>query len=78
MSRVKPGDHVILNFRANRGHCHHRAVGRPLLCDGIPTPRHTMFDGTVRLHRDGKDINQMARTTVTPQKVRALAAPQRG
>tara|TARA_Y100001934_G_C12384663_1_gene794778 strand:+ start:4163 stop:5260 length:1098 start_codon:yes stop_codon:yes gene_type:complete len=63
VTRVKPGDHVILNFRANCGHCHHCVVGRPVLCDGIDTPRFQMFDGTVRFHRNGNDINQMARTS---------------
>ncbi|NKC16114.1 MAG: zinc-binding dehydrogenase [Gammaproteobacteria bacterium] len=73
VGRVRPGDHVILNFRANCGRCHHCVVGRPVLCDGIETPRSGLFDGTVRLHRDGNDINHMARTacfaeyTVVPE-----------
>ena len=63
VTRVKPGDHVILNFRANCGHCHYCVVGRPVLCDGIDTPRSAMFDGTVRLHRNGADIHHMARVS---------------
>lgn len=63
VTRMKPGDHVILNFRANCGHCHHCVVGRPVLCDGIETPRVVMFDGTVRLHRNGEDVYHMARTS---------------
>ena len=63
VTRVKPGDHVILNFRANCGHCHYCVVGRPVLCDGIDTPRSAMFDGTVRLHRQGADIHHMARVS---------------
>ena len=35
VSRLKVGDHVILNFRANCGHCDHCVVGRPVLCDGL-------------------------------------------
>ena len=62
VTRMKPGDHVILNFRANCGHCSHCIVGRPVLCDGIESARFLMFDGTVRLHRNGQDIYHMTRT----------------
>ena len=62
VTRSKPGDHVILNFRPNCGHCHHCVVGRPVLCDGVETPRFVMFDGTVRLHRNGQDVHHMTRT----------------
>ena len=73
VTRLKPGDHVILNFRANCGHCHYCIVGRPVLCDGIDTTRFVMFDGTVRLHRNGQDVYHMTRTacfaehTVVPE-----------
>ena len=63
VTRVTPGDHVILNFRANCGTCHHCTVGRPVLCDGIETPRTAMFDGTVRLHRNGEDIHHFTRVS---------------
>ena len=62
VTRSKPGDHVILNFRPNCGHCHHCVVGRPVLCDGVEAARWVMFDGTVRLHRNGQDIHHMTRT----------------
>ncbi len=58
---VKPGDHVILNFRAHCGRCYYCNIGRPVLCDGIPTPRWVMFDGTTRLSKDGRPIYHMAR-----------------
>ena len=45
VTRVRPGQHVILNFRA----------------DGSETPRWQMFDGTVRLHRNGEPINHFTR-----------------
>src|SRR2546427_8215370 len=35
--------------------------GRSILCDGYTSPRFVMLDGTHRLHRNGQDINQMAR-----------------
>lgn len=62
VSRVKKGDHVILNFRPNCGTCHHCTVGRPVLCDGIETDRWMMFDGTCRLHKGDQDIYHMTRT----------------
>lgn len=62
VTRVAPGDHVILNFRANCGTCRHCVVGRPVLCTGVETPRWFMFDGTLRLHKGGQDIHHFART----------------
>ena len=62
VSRVAPGDHVILNFRPNCGTCRHCVVGRPVLCSGVETPRWLMFDGTCRLHKDGQDIQHFTRT----------------
>ena len=60
--RVRPGQKVILNFRANCGACHYCTIGRPVLCDGIETPRVHMFDGTNRLRKGSQEINHMART----------------
>ncbi len=57
----KPGDHVILNFRPNCGWCRYCTAGRPVLCNGSPSARWAMFDGSVRLHKDGRDINHFAR-----------------
>lgn len=62
VSRLAPGDHVILNFRPNCGTCRHCVVGRPVLCSGIETARWFMFDGSVRLHKAGKDIHHFSRT----------------
>lgn len=62
VTRLSPGQHVILNFRANCGACHYCTIGRPVLCDGIDTPRTAMFDGTNRLHKNGQAIHHMART----------------
>ena len=62
VSRVKPGDHVVLNFRPNCGTCRHCTVGRPVLCSGVETPRWFMFDGTVRLHKGEQDVHHFTRT----------------
>ena len=62
VSQVKPGDHVILNFRPNCGWCKFCTTGRPVLCNGSASPRWVMFDGTVRLHKGAEDIYHFART----------------
>ena len=62
VTQVKPGDHVILNFRPNCGWCRYCAIGRPVLCNGADTVRWVMFDGTVRLHKGSQDIYHFART----------------
>lgn len=62
VTRSKPGDHVILNFRPNCGWCRYCVAGRPVLCSGTDTPRWKLFDGTVRLHRGDIDIHHYART----------------
>ena len=62
VTRLKPGQHVILNFRANCGRCDHCTVGKPVLCDGIESARWFMFDDTVRLHRGDQPIHHFSRT----------------
>ena len=63
VTRMEPGQTVILNFRANCGTCHYCIIGRPVLCDGVTAPRHTLFDGSSRLSKDGQTIHHMARTS---------------
>ena len=63
VSRLTPGQSVILNFRANCGTCHYCIIGRPVLCNGVDAPRNTMFDGSSRLSKDGKTIHHFARTS---------------
>ena len=69
VTRVLPGDHVILNFRANCGTCRNCVIGRPVVCNGVKTPRWFMFDGTSRLHRGGQDIHHFTRTASFAEKV---------
>jgi S-(hydroxymethyl)glutathione dehydrogenase/alcohol dehydrogenase len=69
VTRVKSGDHVILNFRANCGTCRQCVIGRPVICSGVTTPRWFMFDGTVRLHKGGQDIHHFTRTASFAEKV---------
>jgi S-(hydroxymethyl)glutathione dehydrogenase/alcohol dehydrogenase len=62
VTRLAPGDHVVLNFRANCGTCKPCIIGRPVICDGVKSPRWFMFDGSVRLHKNGQDIHHFSRT----------------
>ena len=63
VSRVQPGQHVILNFRPNCGWCDFCTRGQPVLCNGSDSDRWRLFDGTVRLHtKGGQDLHHFART----------------
>jgi NDMA-dependent alcohol dehydrogenase len=55
---VRPGDHVILLFRAPCGRCSYCAVGRPALCGLGTGVRWTgqLLDGTSRYSRNGAEI----------------------
>ena len=75
VNQVRPGDHVILNFRPNCGWCRYCTVGRPVLCNGADTARWMMFDGTSRLHKGEQDIYHFARTASFAEYV---VVPQSG
>ncbi len=61
VSRVQPGDHCVLIFRPNCGHCYYCTIGRPALCAGRSSAAGTMYDGTTRLSVDGQPISHLAR-----------------
>ncbi len=56
---VRPGDHVILVWRAPCGRCHSCAIGRPALCEEAAKAgaKGSMPDGTLRFSKDGKPIH---------------------
>jgi S-(hydroxymethyl)glutathione dehydrogenase / alcohol dehydrogenase len=58
VTTVKPGDHVVLLFRPNCGHCEFCSRGRPALCWMAGQLRNTghLLDGTSRLSRNGEEI----------------------
>ena len=59
VTRVKPGDHVILTFLPSCGRCKWCHTGRPTMCDlGAKIRTGLMVDGTTRHHRasDGADL----------------------
>jgi len=58
---VKPGDHCILVFAPNCGHCAFCTAGRPMLCSGHGLrPRGSLLDGTFRLSIGGAPVSHMA------------------
>jgi len=76
VTRVEPGDHVILNFAPDCGSCFYCLRGRPALCETLVTTRRAgcMPDGTTRLQVRGQtvyhftDIASFAEQAVVPQE----------
>ena len=62
VTMVKPGDHVILSFVPNCGHCFQCETGNAQLCDTHGATPGTMFDGTTRIfNEDGKPLLSMGK-----------------
>jgi S-(hydroxymethyl)glutathione dehydrogenase / alcohol dehydrogenase len=61
VSGINVGDHAVLSFRPACGVCRMCAQGRSVLCEGRTGDRFKMHDGTARVHRDGQDLNVLAR-----------------
>jgi S-(hydroxymethyl)glutathione dehydrogenase / alcohol dehydrogenase len=76
VTAVVPGDHVVLLFRANCGHCEFCSQGRPALCWMAGKLRNTgrLLDGTSRLSRGGSELKHFlgvscfAERTVVPEQ----------
>lgn len=58
VTRIKPGDHVALNWAPNCGSCFYCLNDRPNLCSTYVGPlwAGTMMDGTPRLSKDGRPV----------------------
>src|SRR5262245_5030782 len=58
VTRVKPGDHVALNWAPNCGGCFYCLNDRPSLCAAYVGPlwNGTLMDGSTRLSRDGRPV----------------------
>ena len=60
VTRVAPGDHVVLSFIPNCGVCRYCATGHQSLCDMGATILYGSFpDGSFRFHAGGTDYGQM-------------------
>lgn len=60
VTRVSPGDHVLLTFIPACGHCRFCSMGLSFLCDrGAAILQGPQLDGTFRMHTaDGQDAGQ--------------------
>ncbi len=76
VSAVKPGDHVVMVFRASCGRCAFCQRGTPALCAMGGQLRNSGFllDGTSRFHRPGVELHHFlgvscfAERTVVPEQ----------
>lgn len=61
VTRVKPGDHVLLTFIPACGHCRFCSMGLSFLCNrGAAILQGPQLDGTFRMHTaDGQDAGQL-------------------
>jgi S-(hydroxymethyl)glutathione dehydrogenase/alcohol dehydrogenase len=62
VTRVQPGDHVILNWAPDCGACFYCVRGQPNLCETFLRPiwAGTLLDGTTRLRIDGEPVYHFA------------------
>lgn len=58
VTRVRPGDHVVLSWTPDCGQCFYCLRGQPNLCETYTAPiwAGTMLDGTTRLHHGDDPI----------------------
>jgi len=83
VTSVRPGDHVVLNWAPDCGHCFYCLRGKPNLCDTYVGPiwAGTMLDGTTRLSSAGKPIYHFcglatfASHAVVPEQSCVVARP---
>lgn len=59
VTNVEVGDHVAISFIPSCGECFHCIRSEPYLC-AVAKQDGNLFDGTTRVHRDGKDIFVMS------------------
>ena len=59
VTNVEPGDHVVLSFVPNCGHCYHCDRSEPFLCQKNK-PHGGLLDGTSRVKLNGQEISVMS------------------
>ena len=75
VTRLKPGDHVILSFVPNCGRCGFCTTGRPNLCQLHASTPGTMFDGTTRLHKGDQRITHFGKVACFAER---MVVPEAG
>lgn len=78
VTRVKPGDHVIISWAPACGHCRQCTRGKPYICENQP-PFGYLGDGTTRFVKDGKEVHHYGPATYASEVVlpESMAVPIR-
>jgi S-(hydroxymethyl)glutathione dehydrogenase/alcohol dehydrogenase len=65
VTRVRPGDHVILSWNPHCGHCFYCERDLPILCEPFRQhqPQGHLFDGTSRMQRNGNEVHHYSVTS---------------
>lgn len=61
VTRVGPGDHVVLSWNPHCGHCFYCEQGQPILCETYLAmgQKATAFDGVPRLSLNGRSLHNL-------------------
>jgi S-(hydroxymethyl)glutathione dehydrogenase/alcohol dehydrogenase len=69
VTRVNPGDRVIMSFVSSCGHCTFCLTGRSNICDLHGATGPYMFDNTTRLHQGSQRIAHMGKVACFAEEV---------
>ncbi|MEX0960038.1 MAG: Zn-dependent alcohol dehydrogenase [Burkholderiales bacterium] len=77
VTRVTPGDHVILSWNPHCGHCFYCERDLPILCEPFSRhqPRGLLLDGTSRMRRGGGTVHHYS---VTSTHAEVTVVPESG
>ena len=67
VTRIQPGDTVILSFVSGCGKCYFCKINRSNICDLHMSTSSSMLDGTHRLHINGQSITPMGKVACFSQ-----------
>ena len=68
VTRIAPGDHVIISWAPTCGRCRYCVRGRPVLCEN-PIALGYLRDGSVRFRLDGRDVHHFGPATYASEVV---------
>ena len=77
VTRVRPGDHVILSWNPHCGHCFYCERSLPILCEPFRKhqPKGLLMDGTTRMTRNGEPVHHYS---VTSTHAELTVVPESG